>query len=141
MDNLLTVSQYAAAIGISRQAAYKRIADGKLTEYIRTVDGKTLIDGQALAAAEAPAGRKDTDKQSDNAFTIDFLKAQVIAKDKQIEAMQRTIDSLTDALKAAQALHAADKKLLSPAPAAEAASTDATPQAETPKSFWQKLFT
>ena len=138
MDNLLTVSQYAAAIGISRQAAYKRIADGKLTEYIKTVDGKTLIDGQALAAAEAPAGRRETDKQSVNAFTIDFLKAQVIAKDKQIEAMQRTIDNLTDTLKAAQALHAADKKLLSPAPAAEA-STDELKE-ESKQSFWARLF-
>lgn len=134
MDNLLTVSQYAAAIGISRQAAYKRIADGKLTEYVKTVDGKTLIDGQALAAAEAPAGKRETD----NAFTIDFLKAQVIAKDKQIEAMQRTIDNLTDALKAAQALHAADKKLLSPAPAAEA-STDGLKE-ESKQSFWARLF-
>ena len=156
----LTISEYAKAIGISRQAAYKRLKDGKLNGYIITsTDGKTRIDGRILAAAEAPTAPKQatttdarTAGQERQGMTIDFLVHQIDLKDAQIAALQQTVNDLSAALKlsqatvqASQTLNAAALNILPAqaptAPKSETASSEA--DEKTPperKSVWQRLF-
>lgn len=153
----LTISEYAKAIGISRQAAYKRLKDGKLNGYIITsTDGKTRIDGRILAAAEAPKQATTTDArtagQERQGMTIDFLVHQIDLKDAQIAALQQTVNDLSAALKlsqatvqASQTLNAAALNILPAqaptAPKSETASSEA--DEKTPperKSVWQRLF-
>ena len=162
MDTTLTIAEYAKAVGISRQAAYARLKAGKLAEYVFTTsDGKTVLDGRILAAAEAPAMEEKTPGQAagqgQHGLTIDFLVSQIDLKDKQIAALQETVSNLSAALKlaqtavqASQTLHAADLNIL-PAPAPEAApaesgspgsslsGTDELPKQKS-KSFWKRLF-
>lgn len=161
MDTTLTIAEYAKAAGISRQAAYNRLKAGKLSEYvITTPDGKTVLDGRILAAAEAPAREEKTPGQAagqgQHSLTTDFLISQIALKDKQIAALQQTVNDLSAALKlaqtavqASQTLHAAALNIL-PAPAPEAAPAEAgspdsssgtdEPPKEKSKSFWERLF-
>lgn len=157
MDTTLTIAEYAKAAGISRQAAYNRLKAGKLAEYvITTPDGKTVLDGRILAAAEAPAMEEKTPGQAagqgQHSLTIDFMISQIDLKDKQIAALQQTVNDLSAALKlaqnavqASQTLHAAALNIL-PAPAPEAAPAEAgssgadEPPKEKSKSFWERLF-
>ena len=158
----LTIAEYAKAVGISRQAAYNRLKAGKLAEYVITTpeDGKTVLDGRILAAAEAPAMEEKTPGQAagqgQHSKTIDFLVSQIELKDKQIAVLQETVSNLSAALKlaqtavqASQTLHAADLNILPP-PAPEAApaesgspdsnsGTDEPPKQKS-KSFWKRLF-
>ena len=85
MKQYITVSEFAAAAGVSRQAVYKRLASD-LVPYSKTEDGKRLIDRAALdlfsphddpGQPQAEAQDKDREIERQRA-KIQDLKQQVI---------------------------------------------------------------
>lgn len=134
----LTVKEFAAAAGVSRQTIYNRL-DKDLTRYLTEIDSVKYIDKAALQLFVSNLDSQvdsQIDKEFDTDLTgfdsnltayltmIDSLKEQIEAlqqqltvKDGQISFLQeqaarqlQTIDNLTAALTAAQTLHAMDKR-------------------------------
>lgn len=124
----LTVQEYAAAAGVSVQSVYKQ--RGKpaafLAPYFVTEGNKLYILAAALDAREPQPTQEDKPQQEKKTEPrrrndeIAMLRAQLAEKDKQIAAqqdllvgLQRSVEQLTTALQstteslqAAQALHA-----------------------------------
>lgn len=129
-ERLLTVSEFARASGVSVQAVYKRLrrSGSSLQAFCVEKEGQKYIRASALAGeGDKPPrqqpGAKAASRSAAERFQADeiaALKAQLAVKDAQISAqnellseMQRNITQLTQALqttseslKAAQALHA-----------------------------------
>lgn len=129
-----TIKQIADEIGVSKQAIQKRLNRKPLCTsiqpYIYTENGTKYIDkiGENIVinAFKNNQNNKytnsgidididlDVDKSKDvdsNVYTvlkasIETLQSQLEIKDKQIEAQSATIENLSSALNAAQALHA-----------------------------------
>ena len=130
--DLLTVKEFAKAAGVSRQTVYNRL-DKDLTAYLTEIDSVKYIDKAALSLFVSNLDSQ-VDSQIDSGFdknltgfdsnltavlqqsidlqaaTITTLQSQLAAKDDQIAALQKTIDSLTAALTAAQTLQAMEKQ-------------------------------
>ena len=133
-DKLITISQYAAAKGISKQAVYKQL-NAKLKEYLVEVDGKKYLKISVLSAAEADRlneVEQPFNQPSTNSIQP-ILEAQLAEKDKTIESLLKQIEKLqeqnsklTDLLQNSQVLLAAEKKLYLEA-------TTEPPRAEEPK--------
>jgi hypothetical protein len=137
-DKLITISQYAAAKSISKQAVYKQL-NTKLKEYLVEVDGKKYLKFSVLSAAEAER-LTEVDQPIEPTFNQPstnpiqpLLEAQLAEKDKTIESLLKQIEKLqeqngklTDLLQNSQVLLAAEKKLYLEA-------TTEPPRAEEPK--------
>lgn len=122
-DKLITVSEYAAAKGISKQAVYKQL-NAKLKEYLVEVDGKKYLKISVLSAAEADR-LNEVEQPIEQPFNQPstnsiqpILEAQLAEKDKTIESLLKQIEKLqeqngklTDLLQNSQVLLAAEKKL------------------------------
>lgn len=123
-NNLLTISQIAKTLNVSRQTVYNRInsnpeLSSKLCQCTVKVQKRTFY---TLEAAELikQEFEKSVKSSVDVKFTsnlIDTLTQQLTVKDCQIAALQSQVDKLTQtvqdltiALKAAQALHGMEKK-------------------------------
>ena len=109
-SDLLTVSQFAAAVGQSRQNIYKELSkvDSKLTTYLHIIDNRKYIEISAIKLYEKREtvncsdnhNRKTTVKRqnSDNLLTgkkddrIIFLERELEAKNKQIETLHKLLD-------------------------------------------------
>lgn len=104
-DELLTIKEFAARAGISRQAVYQKL-DGKLSDYVVIVNGKKMLDKRALAIEntnkiidEAYADtckpvKQENDKKNsqDNQVEIEWLKAELDKKDKLLKRLEEKID-------------------------------------------------
>ena len=119
-ENILSVSQYAAAVGISKQAVYKKL-NNKLKPFLIEVEGKKYIDRAALSEVENQRLNEIEQpfEQPLNNQIQPFLENQITEKDKTIESLLKQIESLqeqnnklTDLLHNSQVLLAADKKIL-----------------------------
>lgn len=123
-SKLLTISQIAKTLNVSRQTVYNRInsnpeLSSKLCQCTVKVQKRTFY---TLEAAELikQEFEKSVKSSVDVKFTsnlIDTLTQQLTVKDCQIAALQSQVDKLTQtvqdltiALKAAQALHGMEKK-------------------------------
>ena len=113
-SDLLTVSQFAAAVGQSRQNIYKELSkvDSKLTTYLHIIDNRKYIEISAIKLYKKREtvnyddnqsdnyNRKTTVKRqnSDNLLTgkkddrIIFLERELEAKNKQIETLHKLLD-------------------------------------------------
>lgn len=118
-DNYISVSQYAARKGISKQAVYKQL-NNKLKPFLILVDGKRYIDCKALEGDEQPTFNrvKQPIEQQFNNQSQPFLESQIAEKDKVIERLLRQIENLqdqnsklTELLRNEQVLLAAEKKM------------------------------
>ena len=132
----ITVAEYAEIKGISKQAVYKQL-NNKLNNYVETVEGKKCLKISVLEESIQPysteveqpiqpvweAQLKEKDK------TIDSLL-------RQIEALQKQNDRLTDLLQNSQMLLAVEKQQLISAQEAKTEDT-AEPIQQKPK---KKLF-
>ena len=89
MKQYITVSEFAAAAGVSRQAVYKRLASD-LTPFTRTEDGKRLIDRAALDlfSPQDDPGQPQAEAQD---------------KDREIERQREEIQDLRQQVKTLQA--------------------------------------
>lgn len=119
----LTVAEYADIVGISKQAVYKQL-NNKLKPYLKEVDGKKLIDTEALNLASQPDLNEVKQPFNQHSTTLNqpnqpFFEKQLEEKDKQIASLLKQIDALheqngrlTELLNNSQILLAAEKKLL-----------------------------
>lgn len=118
-ENLLSVSEYAAAVGISKQAVYKRL-NNKLKDFVKEVEGKKYIDKAALSEEQAARlnNVEQPFEQPLNNQIQPFLQSQIEEKDKtiasllrQVESLQEQNSKLTELLNNSQYLLAAEKKI------------------------------
>ena len=91
--NYLKISDFATKAGVSRQTIYNDLT-GKLTDFVKVIDGIKMLDIRALSIY----GVKDTVKldsqftvKFDNDLTV-FLQRQIEEKDKQIESIYKLLD-------------------------------------------------
>ena len=98
--NYLKISEFATKAGVSRQTIYNDLT-GKLTDFVKVIDGIKVLDIQALSLY----GVKDTVKL-DSQFTVKFdndltafLQSQIEEKDKQIESLYKLLDKEKEAVK------------------------------------------
>lgn len=98
--NYLKISDFATKAGVSRQTIYNDLT-GKLTDFVKVIDGIKMLDIQALSLY----GVKDTVKL-DSQFTVKFdndltafLQSQIEEKDKQIERLYSMLDKEREAVK------------------------------------------
>lgn len=91
--NYLKISEFATKAGVSRQTIYNDLT-GKLTDFVKVIDGIKMLDIRALSIY----GVKDTVKldsqftvKFDNDLTV-FLQRQIEEKDKQIESLYKLLD-------------------------------------------------
>lgn len=98
--NYLKISEFATKAGVSRQTIYNDLT-GKLTDFVKVIDGIKMLDIQALSIY----GVKDTVKL-DSQFTVKFdndltafLQSQIEEKDKQIESLYKLLDKEKEAVK------------------------------------------
>lgn len=152
-EELMTISQIAKALNVSRQTIYNRInsnpeLSSKLCQCTVKIQKRTFY---TLEAAELikKEFEKNVKSSIDVKFTsnmIDTLTQQLTVKDSQIAALQSQVDKLTEtikdltiALKAAQALHGMEKKakvieITEPEPPAAANVESRTVSAPRPRS-------
>jgi valyl-tRNA synthetase len=122
-QELISISDYAALKGISKQAVYKQL-NNKLKDFLIVVDGKKYI---LLAAFGEPTETK-LNNQVEQPSTkveqplnnqVEFLfEKQLAEKDTTIQSLLRQLESLqeqnhrlTELLQNSQVLLAAEKKL------------------------------
>lgn len=113
-SDLLTVSQFAAAVGQSRQNIYKELSkvESKLTTYLHIIDNRKYIEISAVKLYEKRETVNCSDNQSvngdknttekrqngDNLLTgenderILFLERELEEKNKQIETLHKLLD-------------------------------------------------
>lgn len=134
-NKYITVSEYAAANGISKQAVYKQLKRN-LKPFLIVIDGKKYIDIAALTEESTPIQPNSTTEQphsttnstteqphstakqpENNQFQL-LLEEQLKEKDKtierllnQIESQQTQIGQLTELLRNSQVLLAVEKKM------------------------------
>ena len=130
MNELKTISQIAAELGVTRQAVYQRIKSAELSTRLQpftvkhnntkvyTLQGQELIKQAFSSGVNVNCKQAvDSKRQSIDSKLIDSLTEQLQVKDKQIQQLTeqvstllQQIDKLTTALQAAQALHGMDKQ-------------------------------
>lgn len=119
-----TIKQIADELQLPKQRVYRYIKSNHIKE-AHQENGVMYYDETAEMAIKYAFLKKSVSDEAsethqnnayinDTAFqaVVDVLKEQLSAKDRQIEQLQRTVDQLTAALTAAQALNAADKQQL-----------------------------
>lgn len=163
----LSIKEFAKRAGVSRQTVYNRL-DKDLTAYCKVVDKQKMLDIQALELFSSQEPVK-FDSQIDSQILQQFdcnltavleaLKAQLEAKDKQLQAaaeekaaLLKTVAELTALLatserstQQAQALHAgtmqtmqqAEERTQAQLAEAAAVEADATEKKENKKRWWQ----
>lgn len=90
MDDFLTVAEFAEAVGVSKQAVYKRLRNKDIEKYIIEKDGVKYISVSAIPLFGAGEAKEKTDTKATEE-TIDFFKAQIEQKDKIIAELQSHI--------------------------------------------------
>lgn len=143
----LTIAEYAEIKGISKQAVYKQL-NNKLKDYVEIVENKKCLKISVLEESIQPHSTEVEQPIQPISTEVEqpiqpFLEAQIKEKDKtidsllrQIEALQKQNDRLTDLLQNSQMLLAVEKQQLISAQEAKTEDT-AEPIQQKPK---KKLF-
>ena len=143
----ITVAEYAEIKGISKQAVYKQL-NNKLNNYVETVEGKKCLKISVLEENIQPHSTNFEQPIQPVSTEVEqpiqpVWEAQLKEKDKtidsllrQIEALQKQNDRLTDLLQNSQMLLAVEKQQLISAQEAKTEDT-AEPIQQKPK---KKLF-
>ena len=124
----LSINDFAAAVGITKQAVYKQL-NTKLKTYLKVVNGKKMIEKSALSLFDKKTEVNQNEQQLNNQLTdklIDMLQKELDEKNQQIAELQKLLDQ-------AQKLNAMDKQKI-----LELEDKMAEEQ-ETPKKWWQKF--
>lgn len=133
-ENYLSVSEYAKAKGITKQAVYKQL-NNQLKDFLIVVEGKKYIDKAALSDVRQPETttvEQPVEQPVETIFNesltlvIDTLKGQLEAKDRQIAEKDRQISELQALLSQSQQLQQNSQVLLLNA-------TNDVPKPEEPK--------
>lgn len=141
-DNLLTIKEVAAIAGVTNQAIYKRLRkeNSDIAKFAVEKNGKKYLRKEVLDIIE----EKPTPEKSEVEVLremVDMMKNQITMKDAQISSLQVqneqlitanrqltiALESTTESLRAAQALHAGtlQQQILEPeaTPTPEAANS------------------
>ena len=108
-----TIDEFANRLGISKQAAYKKISRN-LSSFCKWENGRKYISEDAFDNIVTYTCSQNNRQEADNlSTTFRTLQLQLAEKDLQIERKDRQIESLhvqiselTKAFREAQALHA-----------------------------------
>lgn len=111
MENkeLLTVSEFAEIVGISKQAVYKQL-NNKLKPFINLVENKKYIHRKGLEVFQSTESTnhstnfQSTNQPTFNQVETDFLIKQIEEKDKTIEFQRAEIERLSKLLENQQVL-------------------------------------
>ncbi len=100
---LLTIKEFAEASGRSQQTIYKQIAT-RLSAYLHEIDGQKFIERKALAEVfkigiQPKENNSFNFENNSNNPLYDILKAELDAKNRQIEQLQNQVSELTQANK------------------------------------------
>lgn len=120
-NDYISVSEFSRRAGVTKQSVYQRIQGG-LKKYVKDLNGKKVIHIKALHdvyGVDLEQGLEqdlNKDSQGQNAIemaVIEMLRAELDAKneqlrerDKQVASLTAALEHTTQALHAAQALHA-----------------------------------
>ena len=96
----MTVKQFAKQAGVTTQYVYKQIRDGKLDKYVEIVDGKRLLNPEALNKFSKHEHVNET-STSEQTIVL-FLQDQLKEKDKQIADLQEMLKQSQELLKVEQ---------------------------------------
>ena len=89
--DLLTVKEYAEAVGVSQQAVYQRLNKG-LSSFVVEVKGQKFIKRQALEEAQ---GQKDSSKvEQDSIKDSSKVEQGLNNVDKLLETLSQTVTLL-----------------------------------------------
>ena len=110
MSDIITVSELAKKLGVSRQAVYNRLTKD-LSSFVKVVDSKKVLDIAVLEHLGVNEVDKNMSSEVDK--IVNVLTAELEVKNNQIKSLQEQVTQLTEALQnitsslmAAQALHA-----------------------------------
>ena len=139
-NKYISVSEFAKAAGVSKQAVYSRLKSQDLNKFIKLENGKKLINIKALelfnkSSSQSSFNQVEQGLESTEREYIEFLK-------KQIEELQRDKQELYRLLDQQQQLtaqaNATIKKLQ--APKEEAAIRQQERQEQKKQGFFARLF-
>ena len=139
-NKYISVSEFAKAAGVSKQAVYSRLKSQDLNKFIKLENGKRLINTKALelfnkSSSQSSFNQVEQDLESTEREYIESLK-------KQIEELQRDKQELYRLLDQQQQLTAqanATIKLLQ-APKEEASIIQQERQEQKKQGFFARLF-
>ena len=138
-NKYISVSEFAKAAGVSKQAVYSRLKSQDLNKFIKLENGKKLINTKALelfnkSSSQSSFNQVEQGLESTEREYIEFLK-------KQIEELQRDKQELYRLLDQQQQLTAqanATKQLQ--APKEEASIIQQEKQEQKKQGFFARLF-
>lgn len=156
--DLLTVKEYAEAVGVSQQAVYQRLNKG-LSSFVVEVNGQKFIKRQALeeAHAQKDSSKVEQDSSKDSskveqglnnvdklletlAQTVTLLQGQLEVKDQQISELNKRLEqALTNTSQSHYIAAQAQQKQI-PEPEPEDFTQDGTEEKEQPRSFFARIF-
>lgn len=100
----ITIKKFSKMAGVTYQAIYKRL-DTNLKPYVKKVEGKVLLDTQALeefysteVKKEKSTVQSEVEKNENPKIIIELLKTQMEITNKQIGTMNEQITVLKDQL-------------------------------------------
>lgn len=106
-QDFLDVKEFAAAVGVSVQAIYKRLKkdDDVLNNYVSSVSGKTMISASAINDVFNIKGYVEPQEIEQLKERIEEQKEQLKAKDDLINSLMEQIKTQTNLLNQEQQLN------------------------------------
>lgn len=116
MNQTISPSEVAKALGVSRQTVYNRMTKD-LSKFVKEVDGKKRLDIAVLEYLDVKQNAKEPSTDFDSivkALTneLEVKNQQIAALTKQNQELTAALQNTTNSLLAAQALHASSVKQL-----------------------------
>lgn len=96
----ITVAEFAARQGLSRQAVYQSISKGTLKQFVKVIDKRKYIDIEAFSSAACQADCKEAVNQSvkeiDNTLqaVIEAKNAHIKTLEEQLQEAKKRIEFL-----------------------------------------------
>lgn len=141
----LSIKDFAAAVGITKQAVYKQL-NNKLKPFLKVVENKKMIEKSAISLFEKKTTLNQDEQPLNNQLNerlIDMLQKELEEKGKQLNEKDKQIAELQKLLDQAQMLNAMDKqKLLELENKMDKPYQEQRQEVEEPgkKKWWQKIF-
>ena len=157
--DLLTVKEYAEAVGVSQQAVYQRLNKG-LSSFVVEVKGQKFIKRQALEEAQAQkdSSKVEQDSTKDSSKvdqglnnvdklletlsqTVTLLQGQLEVKDQQISELNKRLEQALNNTSQSHyiAAQAQQKQISEPEPE-DFAPDSAEEEKQQPRSFFARIF-
>jgi excisionase family DNA binding protein len=127
----MTVAEAAEALGITRDAVYKRIERNKISH-------ERNDDGQLYVYVEKSDTSQRQNVQSESGALTSALEARIESLERQLEAERGSSAELRRLL--AAALERIPPQLVAPADEPQEAQEPEDSPAPEPKGFWARLF-